>query len=95
MMKHDGRLQEGFVACHIVAPLLSTLQLLHKLGIVHRDVKTEVCSLSLPDNPPHRRMCCCAMALKSQIRCNNSATLPPFPHPSELLHDSQRRASIG
>ena len=56
MMKHDGRLQEGFVACHIVAPLLSTLQLLHKLGIVHRDVKTEVCSLSLPDNPPHRRM---------------------------------------
>uniref|UniRef100_A0A7R9V348 Protein kinase domain-containing protein n=1 Tax=Chlamydomonas euryale TaxID=1486919 RepID=A0A7R9V348_9CHLO len=41
MMKQNGRLQESFVACQVIGPLLNTLMLLHDLGIVHRDIKTE------------------------------------------------------
>lgn len=87
MVKHDGQLQEGFVACHIVAPLLSTLQLLHKLGIVHRDVKTEVRVRSL--NHPCEGFVASAPLHKVSIACPDSELFPPLSAP-ELLHDSQR-----
>jgi len=48
--KQHGPLQESFAATHIIAPLLSTLGLLHSLGIVHRDVKSENCFLSSTDD---------------------------------------------
>jgi serine/threonine protein kinase len=41
MTKCKGQLQEAFVASQVIAPLLSTLTLLHQLNIVHRDIKTE------------------------------------------------------